>query len=230
VLLQLNLAFYVPSIPALLLLGRAEARLNASMGAAASMALRLGSGLAGCAAVCAALPFLPARLPWLLGATAGMGAASAVAFSASYQLVSWFRAADVIALGLGCSGSGPVALLIQLAMHSGASPRRWQSIAVWEIAAGVVIAGAAATASLFGQARARAAALLPAAPLATELRAPPRASRCRPHTATPIQARNPDSSPPPHRILPYTHSTGKYCRARTLWPPPWRRRRPPSAA
>jgi hypothetical protein len=39
---------------------------------------------------------------------------TAIAFSTSYQLVQWFRHADVIGLGLGGVGTGPIALLMQV--------------------------------------------------------------------------------------------------------------------
>jgi hypothetical protein len=152
VLLQLNVAFYVPSIPVLLLAARLEALLDRSFGAAASLAARLLAGLAGCAAVSAGLPFLRPGLTALLLATAALGALSAVAFSASYQLVSWFRAADTIALGIGCVGSGPLALAIQLfvaRVAAGSSKRQW--LLLFELGAAGVVAGGVAAASLLRQ-------------------------------------------------------------------------------
>lgn len=44
VLLQLNIAYYLPSIPVLLLFGQIEKLLDAEFGHTASMALRLMSG------------------------------------------------------------------------------------------------------------------------------------------------------------------------------------------
>lgn len=151
VLLQLNLAYYLPSIPVLLALGQLEKLLDSTLGATASMAARLIAGLLGCAALCAAFPFLPPRLGVLLGVTTAVGCVSAVAFSTSYQLVAWFRAADTIALGIGCVGSGPLALALQLALQMGSSPARWQWITLFEVAAGCVTVGALGAASLFGQ-------------------------------------------------------------------------------
>jgi len=114
VLLQLNLAFYLPSIPVLVLMGQLEPLLSDLLGPTASMAVRLMAGLGGCAALCAAFPFLPTRLGVLLGTTMVLGIVSAIAFSTSYQLVAWFRSADTIALGIGCVGSGPLALALQV--------------------------------------------------------------------------------------------------------------------
>ena len=44
VLLQLNIAYYVPSIPVLLLMGRLERLLDETLGPTASIALRLSAG------------------------------------------------------------------------------------------------------------------------------------------------------------------------------------------
>ena len=86
VLLQLNIAYYLPSIPALLLLGKAERALDARLGPTASMASRLFAGLAGCGAVAAAFPFIAPRLSALLWTVVLLGTVSAVAFSTSYQV------------------------------------------------------------------------------------------------------------------------------------------------
>ncbi|EFJ40464.1 hypothetical protein VOLCADRAFT_99745 [Volvox carteri f. nagariensis] len=97
ILLQLNLAFYLPSIPILLLSGSLERSLDARVGPIGSIALRLHAGLAACLALAALFPLLPGFRPgtgalWpLLTAVAALGGASAVAFSTSYQLVQYFR-------------------------------------------------------------------------------------------------------------------------------------------
>lgn len=59
VLLQLNIAFYLPSIPVLIISGQLEKALQARFGPTGSMMLRLNFGLGGCLACCAAFPFLP---------------------------------------------------------------------------------------------------------------------------------------------------------------------------
>lgn len=61
---------------------------------------------------------------------------SAVAFSTAYQLVQWFRHADIIGLGMGGVGTGPMVLLLQLGLAAGPLPQRWQWIAMFEITAG----------------------------------------------------------------------------------------------
>ncbi|KAI8473156.1 MAG: hypothetical protein J3K34DRAFT_457449 [Monoraphidium minutum] len=151
VLLQLNIAYYLPSIPTLMLAGALEPHLEAQLGPAASILARLTVSLTACAAVCAAWPFLPGRLAYVLWATVFLGAVSSVAFSVSYQLVAWFRAADTIALGIGAVGSGPVSLLIQIALQVGPRPHRWQWIALFEVAAAFVVLGLVAGASLLLQ-------------------------------------------------------------------------------
>ncbi|WIA44094.1 hypothetical protein OEZ86_010446 [Tetradesmus obliquus] len=151
VLLQLNIAYYLPSIPILLLLGHIEKILDEQFGSTASMAIRLTVGLTGCAAISALYPFIPGRLSYLLWLVVALGSISAVAFSTSYQLVAWFRSADTIALGIGCVASGPLALIIQLALHIGTTPKRWQWIGLFEAAAGLVLVGILAAWSLLWQ-------------------------------------------------------------------------------
>ncbi|MEW5307939.1 MAG: hypothetical protein WDW36_010307 [Sanguina aurantia] len=151
VLLQLNVAFYLPSIPVLIISGQLEQALQARLGPASSMMLRLNFGLGGCLAVCAAFPFLPETLTVLMGVVVLLGTLSAVAFSTAYQLVSNFRAADCISLGIGGAGSGPVVLLIQLLLRVGPRPARWQWVAMFEVAAGMAMLGLLSSLSLFTQ-------------------------------------------------------------------------------
>jgi hypothetical protein len=56
-----------------------------------SIAVRLNTGLVGSAAVCAALPFLPATKLVLMLAVALLGTLGAIALSSAYQLVQSFR-------------------------------------------------------------------------------------------------------------------------------------------
>lgn len=151
VLLQMNLTYYLGSIPVLLLSGPAEKALDKLVGPTASLMARLVFGLSGCLACAAAFPFLPANLHALLGITCALGALAAVAFSSAYQLVICFRQADTIALGIGCVGSGPLVLAVQLALGVGSTPTGRQWVAMFEIAAGIVLAGLLCALSLFGQ-------------------------------------------------------------------------------
>ena len=94
ILLQLNIAFYLPSIPLLLLSPILERWLDAAAGHVPSMALRVNAGLFGCLVLCAAFPFLPEHPHnpgLLLGLVAVLGVLSSLAFSTTYQLVQNFR-------------------------------------------------------------------------------------------------------------------------------------------
>lgn len=97
-------------------------------GVAKTILVRLLVGLVGYGAVCAWFPFMPEQIWFLLGAVVALGLFSGIAFSASYQLVARFANKNVIALGLGCSASGPLVLAMQLALHMGATPTRQQQV------------------------------------------------------------------------------------------------------
>lgn len=86
-----------------------------------------------------------------MGVVVILGTLSAVAFSTAYQLVSNFRAADCISLGIGGAGSGPIVLLIQLLLRVGPRPARWQWIAMFEVAATMALLGLLSSLSLFTQ-------------------------------------------------------------------------------
>mmetsp|Transcript_15218 Transcript_15218/g.40145 ORF Transcript_15218/g.40145 Transcript_15218/m.40145 type:complete len:706 (+) Transcript_15218:67-2184(+) len=151
ILLELTLAFYVPSIPVLIILGQIEGPMAAWLGPTSSALCRLLVGLLGCTLVAGAFPFLPSTHASLLWLTAALGTVSSIAFSTSYQVVQWFRHADIIALGLGGVTSGPLVLVLQLALGVGPLPERWQWVAMFEVTAGITILGTFAAASLFAQ-------------------------------------------------------------------------------
>ena len=65
-LLQLNIAYYLPSIPTLMIVGTLEPLLEAELGPTGSILARLVVSLLACAATCAAWPFLPGRLVYVL--------------------------------------------------------------------------------------------------------------------------------------------------------------------
>ncbi len=54
----------------------------------------------------------------------------------------------MIALGLGCVGSGPLVLALQISLDMGPTPTRKQQIALYEIIACLVLAGLWAACSL----------------------------------------------------------------------------------
>lgn len=85
ILLQLNIAYYAPSIPLLLFQGFFDEALEVKFGVSKTILLRLVPGLAGYCAICAAFPFLPQHLWALLASVVALGACSGLAFSASYQ-------------------------------------------------------------------------------------------------------------------------------------------------
>ena len=73
---------------------------------------------------------------WLLASITALGVLSAVAFSASYQMVARFANKNVVALGLGCAGCGLIVLGLELAL--GALPMRVRVRNIWllELTAG----------------------------------------------------------------------------------------------
>ena len=68
-----------------------------------------------------------------------LGLVSAIAFSSSYQLVARFANKSVIALGLGCVGSGIVVLLLELAMGMKTRPTTPQLAWLFELTAGALL-------------------------------------------------------------------------------------------
>lgn len=65
-----------------------------------------------------------------------LGLVSAIAFSASYQLVARFANKNVVSLGLGCVGSGLLVLLLETAVRMRSTPTRAQLFIVFELTAG----------------------------------------------------------------------------------------------
>jgi hypothetical protein len=74
----------------------------------------------------------------LLISIVALGLVSAIAFSASYQLVARYANKSVIALGLGCVGSGIVVLLLEVAVRLHSSPSHGQLIWLFELTAGTL--------------------------------------------------------------------------------------------
>ena len=77
---------------------------------------------------------------WLLGSIVVLGLVHGVAFSASYQMVARFANKNTISLGLGCVGSGLVALVLELALELGSRPTRTEQILLYEVVAGRLFA------------------------------------------------------------------------------------------
>lgn len=73
---------------------------------------------------------------WLLGSVIVLGLMHGIAFSASYQMVARFANKNTISLGLGCVGSGLLALALEVVLEVGPKPTRTSFIILFEIAAG----------------------------------------------------------------------------------------------
>ena len=73
---------------------------------------------------------------WLLGSVVVLGLMHGIAFSASYQMVARFANKNTISLGLGCVGSGLLALALEVVLKVGPKPTRTSFIILFEIAAG----------------------------------------------------------------------------------------------
>ena len=114
VLLQLNIAYFLPSIPVLCLQTIFNDRMDRRLGLPLAAMLRFTAGLGGLALLTSFFPMLAASHAGLLGTTALIGMAYGLAFGTSYQLASKFSPASTVALTTGFVSSGPVVLLLDL--------------------------------------------------------------------------------------------------------------------
>lgn len=147
ILLWLNLAYFLPSIPILGLSSLADGYLEQKFGVAELCFVRLVIGLWGTSCTTLAFPFLPSDTPYyLLSTIIILGLFVGLSFSASYQLVSRFANKNIIALGVGMSGSGFLVLLLEFRM--GSSPDKAEEIKLYFTLAAVVLCGLWATVSL----------------------------------------------------------------------------------
>lgn len=76
---------------------------------------------------------------WLLASVIVLGLMHGIAFSAAYQMVARFANKNTISLGLGCVGSGLLALALELILSVGPNPTRVSFIILFEIAAGATV-------------------------------------------------------------------------------------------
>jgi len=148
ILLQMNLAYFLPSIPLLLISSCLDDVLDRKYGIAKTTLMRLLIGLGGCAAVTAVWPFAHRSHRTLLSLVVVLGLVAGIAFSASYQLVARFANKNTISLGLGCVGSGIVTLIVETALRMGSTPSHKQELILFEATAGVIVLGALAAFSL----------------------------------------------------------------------------------
>lgn len=141
ILLLLNVAYFVPSVPIMVLQTLTDTAFDRAFGVASATAYRFVIGLGGATLVCATLPFHAQKASVLLGAVALLGIFCGVAFGSSYQLVSRFSARESVALTTGFVGSGPVVLLLDAILRIGAQPQQWQRVALFEAVAAVIVCG-----------------------------------------------------------------------------------------
>uniref|UniRef100_A0A1D2AFS1 Equilibrative nucleoside transporter 4 n=1 Tax=Auxenochlorella protothecoides TaxID=3075 RepID=A0A1D2AFS1_AUXPR len=148
ILLQLNIAYYLPTVPLLLLSSLLDRHLDRKLGVARNILLRLLLGLVGYGLLAAWFPFQPTDLSVLIITVVALGLFSGLAFSASYQLVSRFANKNVIALGMGCTAAGPLVLALELCAGIGPHASHADMVLLYGAVALIVAAGAAAAASL----------------------------------------------------------------------------------
>ncbi|KAI8467814.1 MAG: hypothetical protein J3K34DRAFT_523439 [Monoraphidium minutum] len=131
--------------------GRTPAPLDCALGPRRSAALRFAAGFIALAALSLAFPpaLAAGRAAPLLGLTAGVGAAYAVAFGASYQLAPAFGPGCTVALTTGFVSAGALVLLLDVVIKRGA-PRYSapQLDALFRCVAAACAAGLAAAAAL----------------------------------------------------------------------------------
>jgi hypothetical protein len=150
VLLWLNLAYYAPSLPLLITSSLTDGVLEERLGPSRLCLVRLVFGMSGYGVLCAWFPWAPIHPISLITLVLGLGAFSGIAFAASYQLVSGFANKNVIALGLGCIASGPVVLVIQVALglHGKQPVTHGRYVLFYSIVTGIVALGLWAGVSL----------------------------------------------------------------------------------
>ncbi|KAF8063664.1 hypothetical protein HT031_003519 [Scenedesmus sp. PABB004] len=156
VLLQLNLAYLVPSLPLLAVHAAAADALERRLGLPRAVLARLGAGLCGLAALALALPAACGSLPSLLAATAAVGCSYALAFGTSQALVTHFAAASQRALSAGFVACGGVVLAADVWIKRGAPNYDAAGVAVlFRVVAAAALLGWAAAAALVRRHRRR---------------------------------------------------------------------------
>ncbi len=132
-LLHLNVAYFFPSIPVLLLQSAFQERIEQRFGLAGSALARFSIGLGALVLLTASFPAFCHSESWLLAATVLVGMSYGLAFGTSYQLVSKFPKHNTVALTLGgcCAAAGARQVhcwcLSGLLLHSGIQLLAWCS-------------------------------------------------------------------------------------------------------
>ncbi|WIA22536.1 hypothetical protein OEZ86_009526 [Tetradesmus obliquus] len=119
ILLWLNLAYFLPSLPALLLHSSLQEKLEQRMGLPRAAMARFVFGLGGLVLLCLALPYCCGSITALLAATAAVGVCYSIAFGTSYQLVTHFPPGCTVALTTGFVSCGVVVLAADLLLKRG---------------------------------------------------------------------------------------------------------------
>ncbi|KAG2452002.1 hypothetical protein HYH02_003044 [Chlamydomonas schloesseri] len=120
ILLQLNVAYFFPSIPVLMLQTAFNDRMDRRLGLPGGALLRFMVGLGGLVALTRNFPQLTANSEKaLLTATVMVGVSYGVAFGTSYQIASKFASGATVALTTGFVSSGPVVLLMDVLLKDG---------------------------------------------------------------------------------------------------------------
>mmetsp|Transcript_22046 Transcript_22046/g.48132 ORF Transcript_22046/g.48132 Transcript_22046/m.48132 type:complete len:479 (+) Transcript_22046:161-1597(+) len=119
VLLQLNIAYFFPSIPVLVLQTVFNDAMDQRLGLPMAALIRFMAGLGGLALLTSYFTYLATSHASLVVTTALVGASYGIAFGTSYQLASKFSAYSTVALTTGFVSSGPVVLFLDLWIKQG---------------------------------------------------------------------------------------------------------------
>ncbi|GAX81468.1 hypothetical protein CEUSTIGMA_g8897.t1 [Chlamydomonas eustigma] len=119
VLLQLNFAYFFPSIPILVLQTIFNERMDQKLGLPLGALVRFVFGLGGLSVIMSFFPILASTHLSLLLTTVAVGICYGAAFGTSYQLASRFPASSTVALTTGFVSSGPIVLVIDLWVKKG---------------------------------------------------------------------------------------------------------------
>lgn len=149
ILLQLNLAYFLPSIPILVLQTYLDEHFDRRFGPGKATAFRFSFAIGGILGISLAYPLLPEHRAPILACVALLGVASGILFGSSYQLVSRFPTSNTVALTLGYVASGPLVLLLNFVLGIGPHATLWQRTALFAAVTLVVLAGKVCWATLY---------------------------------------------------------------------------------
>lgn len=119
VLLQINIAYFFPSIPVLCLQTAFNDAMDRRLGLPAAAMTRFTVGLGALALLTSFFPILASSHKGLILTTVLVGMSYGLAFGTSYQLASKFSPASTVALTTGFVSSGPVVLMLDLFLKRG---------------------------------------------------------------------------------------------------------------